>query len=95
MWALAAYVIWLVVLVVYAAAYLDKIEALYAPDPIADTDGTVWLLVGSDSRDGLTKKQQKKLRTGVSRASGPTRSCWCTRSSARRPPWSRSRVTPG
>jgi LCP family protein required for cell wall assembly len=63
MWALAAYVTWLVVLVVYAAASLDKIEAL-SPDPIADTDGTVWLLVGSDSRDGLTKKQQKKLRTG-------------------------------
>ncbi len=61
--ALAAYVLWLGALVVYAAASLDKIEAL-SPDPIADTDGTVWLLVGSDSRDGLTKKQQKKLRTG-------------------------------
>jgi LCP family protein required for cell wall assembly len=63
LWALAAYVAWLVVLVVYAAASLDKVEAL-SPDPIADTDGTVWLLVGSDSRDGLTKKEQKKLRTG-------------------------------
>jgi LCP family protein required for cell wall assembly len=61
--ALAAYVLWLGALVVYAAASLDKIEAL-SPDPIADTDGTVWLLVGSDSRDGLTKKQQKKLTTG-------------------------------
>ena len=62
-WALAAYVMWLVALVVYAAVSLDKVEAL-SPDPIADTDGTVWLLVGSDSRDGLTKKQQKKLKTG-------------------------------
>ena len=61
--ALIAYVVWLAVLVVYAAASLDKVEAL-SPDPIADTDGTVWLLVGSDSRDGLTKKQQKKLKTG-------------------------------
>jgi len=62
-WALAAYLIWLVVLVGYAALSLDKVEAL-SPDPIADTDGNVWLLVGSDSRDGLTKKQQKKLKTG-------------------------------
>ena len=54
---------WLVALVVYAAVSLDKVEAL-SPDPIADTDGTVWLLVGSDSRDGLTKKEQKKLKTG-------------------------------
>ncbi len=67
-WALAAYLIWLVVLVGYAAVSLDKIDAL-SPDPIADTDGTVWLLVGSDSRDGLTKKQQKKLKTG--RCGGP------------------------
>jgi LCP family protein required for cell wall assembly len=62
-WALAAYVIWLVALGVYAATSLDKIQAL-SPDPIADTDGTVWLLVGSDSREGLSKKQQKQLRTG-------------------------------
>jgi LCP family protein required for cell wall assembly len=62
-WALAAYVIWLVALVVYGAVSLDKVEAL-SPDPIADTDGTVWLLVGSDSRDGLSKKEQKKLKTG-------------------------------
>ena len=62
-WALVAYVIWLVVLVVYAAASLHKVPALSA-NPIADTDGTVWLLVGSDSRDGLSKKEQKKLKTG-------------------------------
>ena len=62
-WAVAAYVVWLVVLVVYAAASLNKVEALSA-DPIGDTDGTVWLLVGSDSRDGLSKKEQRELRTG-------------------------------
>jgi LCP family protein required for cell wall assembly len=62
-WALAAYVLWLVALMVYAAASLNKVEAL-SPDPIADTDGAVWLLVGSDSRDGLSKKEQKKLKTG-------------------------------
>jgi LCP family protein required for cell wall assembly len=62
-WAMAAYVIWLVLLVGYAAVSLDKVEAL-SPDPIADTDGTVWLLVGSDSRAGLSKKEQRELRTG-------------------------------
>ena len=62
-WAAAAYILWLGALMVYAAVSLDKVEAL-SPDPIADTDGTVWLLVGSDSRDGLTKKEQRVLRTG-------------------------------
>ncbi len=62
-WALVAYVLWLVVLVIYAALSLHKMDALSA-NPIGDTDGTVWLLVGSDSRDGLSKKEQKKLRTG-------------------------------
>ena len=62
-WALVAYVLWLVGLGIYAALSLNKVEAL-SPRPIADTDGTVWLLVGSDSRDGLTKKEQRELRTG-------------------------------
>src|SRR5690606_33698962 len=31
-----------------------------------DTPGTNWLLVGSDSREGLTKRQRKKLATGNS-----------------------------
>ncbi len=30
----------------------------------ADTPGTTWLLVGSDSREGLTRAQQRKLATG-------------------------------
>ena len=35
-----------------------------AATAIADTDGTNWLMVGSDSRAGLTKKEQKELKTG-------------------------------
>ncbi|HLU71305.1 MAG TPA: LCP family protein [Nonomuraea sp.] len=31
-----------------------------------DTPGTNWLLVGSDSREGLTKRQRRKLATGNS-----------------------------
>ena len=47
----------------YAASSFHKIPA--GPvNAIADTAGTNWLLVGSDSRDGLTKKEQHKLHTG-------------------------------
>lgn len=44
---------------------LTRIEALtdYEGRP-ADTPGTNWLLVGSDSRAGLTAAQRKKLATG-------------------------------
>ncbi len=63
MWAAIAYAAWLVFLAIYSAFALDKADAL-SPDPIAQTDGSVWLLVGSDSRDGLTKKEQRRLRTG-------------------------------
>ena len=47
----------------YAASSFHKIPA--GPvNAIADTSGTNWLLVGSDSRDGLSKKEQKALHTG-------------------------------
>jgi LCP family protein required for cell wall assembly len=62
-WALIAWAAWLVFLMVYAATSLNKVEAL-SPDPIADTDGSVWLLVGSDSREGLSRREQRELRTG-------------------------------
>nr|BFE85085.1 LCP family protein [Planobispora longispora] len=46
---------------------LKRIEALadYEGRP-ADTPGTTWLLVGSDSREGLSKAQRRKLATGNS-----------------------------
>ncbi len=62
-WAVGAYAAWLVGLLVYAAVALPTIEALSA-NPIPDTDGSVWLLVGSDSRAGLTRREQRELRTG-------------------------------
>ncbi len=58
-----AYAAWIVGLLIYAAANLPQIEAL-SPEPISDTEGQVWLLVGSDSREGLTPEQQKELHTG-------------------------------
>ncbi len=62
-WAVGAYVAWWVFLMIYAGTSLTKVDAS-SPDPIAETSGSVWLLVGSDSREGLTAKQQRRLRTG-------------------------------
>lgn len=63
MWAVLAYVAWLIGLLVYAAVSLPKVDALSA-NPIADTPGTMWLLVGSDSREDLTRRERRELRTG-------------------------------
>ncbi len=44
---------------------LNRVEALADyPGRPAEAAGTNWLIVGSDSRDGLTPEQKKKLRTG-------------------------------
>ena len=48
---------------VWADSTLTRIDAF--PDKhIADTAGTNWLLVGSDSREGLTQEQKDELMTG-------------------------------
>jgi LCP family protein required for cell wall assembly len=62
-------VVVLLVITVGGYLYLDsrlKREAVlgdYTGRP-SDTPGTNWLIVGSDSREGLSKKDQKKLATG-------------------------------
>lgn len=61
--AILAYLVWVLALLVYMGASLQKVDALSA-NPIEDTSGTVWLLVGSDSREGLTAEEQSELRTG-------------------------------
>ncbi len=66
----------LVLLVVGFALYVDqslnRVAALTDyPGRIADTPGTNWLIVGSDSRAGLTGSQEADLSTGdVAGASG-------------------------
>ena len=59
-----AYLAFYVVLGFHAATSLNKIPAA-AASVMADTAGTNWLLVGSDSREGLTKAERKELRTGA------------------------------
>jgi LCP family protein required for cell wall assembly len=58
-------VILLVGSVVYLDRSLNRIDALADyPGRIADTPGTNWLLVGSDSREGLTAEQDRELAAG-------------------------------
>ncbi|WP_232320312.1 LCP family protein [Rhodococcus sp. WMMA185] len=68
----------LLILVLAGATYyldttLNRIDALAAyPGRIADTPGTNWLLVGSDSREGLTPEQEQELSTGGDTGGGRT-----------------------
>lgn len=59
-------------LVFYVDTSLTRIDALGDYDGrVADTPGTNWLLVGSDSRAGLTPEQEAELATGGE--TGPSR----------------------
>lgn len=66
-----AYLGFYVVLSFHAAASLDKMPAS-SNVALADTAGTNWLLVGSDSREGLTKAERKELHTGKDEGSQRT-----------------------
>jgi LCP family protein required for cell wall assembly len=60
-------VLWLVYLVVvpfFAWSKVDKVNAFPAGARPDDQSGTTYLLVGSDSRAGLSAEQRKKLHTG-------------------------------
>ncbi|WP_413247696.1 LCP family protein [Rhodococcus sp. Z13] len=49
----------------YLDGKLSRVDALVKYDGrVADTPGTNWLLVGSDSRVGLTPEQEQELATG-------------------------------
>jgi LCP family protein required for cell wall assembly len=62
-------VVALVAVYFYLDSRLHRVDVLddYAGRP-GDTPGTNWLIVGSDSREGLSKAQRSKLHTG--RAAG-------------------------
>lgn len=52
-------------LVMYFFAKVDKVDALRDyPDRPAATPGQDWLLVGSDSREGLSAEERKRLHSG-------------------------------
>lgn len=66
-----AYLAFYLVLGFHATGSLEKMPAS-AIVPIADTAGTNWLLVGSDSREGLTEAEIKELHTGKDEGSQRT-----------------------
>lgn len=66
-----AYLGFYLVLGFHAASSLEKMPAS-SNVAVADTAGTNWLLVGSDSREGLTKAEQKELHTGKDEGSQRT-----------------------
>ncbi|NBV90426.1 MAG: hypothetical protein EBR84_03360, partial [Actinobacteria bacterium] len=68
---LTAYLLLFAWVVIDLSGNMQKVDAM--PNKrIADTAGTNWLLVGSDSREGLSWVQQKGLHTGGN--FGPPRS---------------------
>jgi LCP family protein required for cell wall assembly len=66
-----AYLGFYLVLGYHASTSLEKIPAA-SNVTLADTSGTNWLLVGSDSREGLTKSERKELHTGKDEGSQRT-----------------------
>jgi LCP family protein required for cell wall assembly len=54
----------LVAVPLYAWGRIDKVDATPTGDRPADTPGTTYLLVGSDSREGLSAAERHKLATG-------------------------------
>lgn len=68
---LAAWLVFLVVVPIYAWSKVSKVDAEPAGARPPDAPGTTYLLVGSDSREGLTAEQKGDLGTG-SAAGGRT-----------------------
>jgi LCP family protein required for cell wall assembly len=59
-----AWVVFLVAVPWWAWGQIEKVDASPESGRPADQPGTTYLLVGSDSRRGLTKEEQKELTTG-------------------------------
>lgn len=57
-------VLWLVGVPAYAWSHVPRVDATPSGQRPGNQPGKTFLLVGSDSREGLTKAQQKKLGTG-------------------------------
>lgn len=61
---LLAWIVYLVAVPLWATSRIDKVDIEPSGARPAAQPGTTYLLVGSDSRKGLTKKENKKLGTG-------------------------------
>ncbi len=61
---LVAWIVFLVAVPIWATSKIDKVDIEPSGDRPAAQPGTTYLLVGSDSRKGLSKKENKRLGTG-------------------------------
>jgi LCP family protein required for cell wall assembly len=61
---LLAWLVFLVAVPVWAYSKMEHVDAEPGGERPEATPGTTYLLVGSDSREGLTAKERKKLSTG-------------------------------
>lgn len=59
-----AWIVFLVAVPVWAWGQIEKVDAEPGGDRPADQPGTTYLLVGSDSRRGLSAEERKELSTG-------------------------------
>ncbi len=62
-WLIVIALVFMVAFTLWTDSRLTRIDAL-PTEQVAPTSGTNWLLVGSDSRQGLTEEQQAELGTG-------------------------------
>lgn len=62
-WLVVIALVFMVAFTLWTDSRLTRIDAL-PTEQVAQTSGTNWLLVGSDSRQGLTEEQQAELGTG-------------------------------
>ncbi|HJY46392.1 MAG TPA: LCP family protein [Propionibacteriaceae bacterium] len=61
---LLLFILWLVAVPAYAWTQIARVDAAPAGQRPADQPGKTFLLVGSDSRAGLSKAEQRRLGTG-------------------------------
>lgn len=62
---LVAWLVFLIATPIYAWSATNKVDAMPTGQRPGDQPGTTWLLVGSDSREGLSPEEQKRLGTGA------------------------------
>ncbi|MGH3315546.1 MAG: LCP family protein [Nocardioidaceae bacterium] len=62
--ALLAWLVFLIVVPIWAISNIEKVDAEPGGQRPESTPGATYLLVGSDSREGLTRRERRELATG-------------------------------
>jgi LCP family protein required for cell wall assembly len=67
------WILFLIIVPIWAWSKIDKVDAEPSGDRPSDQPGTTYLVVGSDSREGLSKEEGKELGTGGPEVAGGQR----------------------